>query len=397
MAIDLEFAGIDQIDSQVASRQDRFRAWKQTIENISVLQIGICPLSIIEISLESQEAKRPAVVCRPDSIFIRPTKNSSGEISCLYSGLEFLRRHGGNVDQSFREGVKYQELRGILKVLSESGKSIVGHNVILDLLYLIHIVTGKVPENWDQAKQQVRKYFPSVFDTKLIYETSCQIRKVLPVEKGASQLYRALENIRKAQIGQNVVSILPSGFENFHSRKDYHSAGFDAFQTSILFAELFIAIPVLAGKKESFNQTGLDSAPKRFLENNILAFENLVHSQSSFFPVLDLSDEEIEAQLVPNNILFLSNFEKEITLDELHAHITTLIEKELQILGRPLVYEIFHIYPCKQKHFTMQSCFVEALEPLTAMKLAEILLTNSNELFEVKGLQEYYLRSNESH
>ncbi|RHY30414.1 hypothetical protein DYB32_006348 [Aphanomyces invadans] len=54
----------------------------------------------------------------------------------------------------------------VIQLLGKSGKPVVGHNCLLDFVYLFHQFVGPLPPTLVQFKLQLGKAFPVIFDTK---------------------------------------------------------------------------------------------------------------------------------------------------------------------------------------------------------------------------------------
>lgn len=80
--------------------------------------------------------------------------------------------------------LELQDLIGIttvMKLISESRKLIVGHNMLLDVIYILRQCFGATPDNYNQFKQMTRHIFPKydnvsvqiiIFLTKLNFQPS---------------------------------------------------------------------------------------------------------------------------------------------------------------------------------------------------------------------------------
>lgn len=59
-------------------------------------------------------------------------------------------------------------LSTIFDWISKSSAPIIGHNFLLDLLFVYHNFIGEIPESLDDFKEKIFLKFPKIFDTKLI-------------------------------------------------------------------------------------------------------------------------------------------------------------------------------------------------------------------------------------
>jgi poly(A)-specific ribonuclease len=73
-----------------------------------------------------------------------------------------------------QEEVQIEQAVGFTKVislLSKSGKVILGHNMLLDLLHMIRLFLSPLPDNLDDFKAVVKGTVPSLIDTKVMAST----------------------------------------------------------------------------------------------------------------------------------------------------------------------------------------------------------------------------------
>lgn len=117
-------------------------------------------------------------------------------------------------------------LRLLLKELSASKKLIVGHNCLLDLMYLISQCFESLPADYNQFKALTHSIFPNVIDTKFI-GSSEKFRDLFP---------STVLNLLHERLTQAPFEPVEYTFENpyctysFDSPKE-HEAGYDSFLT----------------------------------------------------------------------------------------------------------------------------------------------------------------------
>mgnify|MGYP002051690254 CR=1 FL=1 len=56
----------------------------------------------------------------------------------------------------------------LMRHVSKSGKPLVGHNCLLDLIKIYHQFFKKLPKYYKEFKKEIHKVFPVIFDTKNI-------------------------------------------------------------------------------------------------------------------------------------------------------------------------------------------------------------------------------------
>lgn len=117
-------------------------------------------------------------------------------------------------------------LRLLLKELSSSKKLIVGHNCLLDLMFLTSQCFEALPENYEQFKALVHRTFPNVIDTKFI-GTSDKFKEMFP-STVLNQLYERLTKDPFKKIEVEFEN--PFNTYSFQYPKE-HEAGYDSYLT----------------------------------------------------------------------------------------------------------------------------------------------------------------------
>lgn len=134
-------------------------------------------------------------------------------------------------------------LRHILKAISSSKKLIVGHNCLLDIMYLINQCFEDLPQNYDDFKKLVHEIFPLIIDTKFI-ANSDKFKEIFP-SSVLNQVYERLQSkpFKTVPIKwQN-----PFVAYNLEFPKE-HEAGYDSFLTGYCFLVIldYLNIPLVA-------------------------------------------------------------------------------------------------------------------------------------------------------
>nr|XP_012151358.1 PREDICTED: poly(A)-specific ribonuclease PARN-like isoform X2 [Megachile rotundata] len=134
-----------------------------------------------------------------------------------------------------KEKLEIQQAVGLsmlMRKIADSGKLIVGHNMLLDLCHIVHQFFGQLPENYLEFKALVHSLFPKVLDTKIICHSQ-QFRECVP----SSNLNILLETISKSPFKvPEVESIDGRGYSMLAEK--CHEAGYDAYITGICFIAL---------------------------------------------------------------------------------------------------------------------------------------------------------------
>jgi hypothetical protein len=139
----------------------------------------------------------------------------------------------------------------ILEVLKESGRPLVGHNFLLDLLFLYsHFVKPTLPETAMGFKTKVARLFPRIYDTKVL-------AKGLDVydDQGDTNL----EGLFRSEGGVAAVAAAAAALEDGAGAAAAHEAGHDAFMTGVVFASLLRRAKAKSLFGEEGSSSGLPS------------------------------------------------------------------------------------------------------------------------------------------
>ncbi|KAL3245275.1 hypothetical protein MRX96_018092 [Rhipicephalus microplus] len=115
----------------------------------------------------------------------------------------------------------------VLELLAASGKLVVGHNMLLDIMHLLYQFVDDLPQNYNEFKSMVRAAFPCLVDTKVLASDN-QIKDSF----ATTALGLLLKQLRcRPSCVPPVESETGYGY-NLDQAK-FHDAGFDAFVTGM--------------------------------------------------------------------------------------------------------------------------------------------------------------------
>ncbi|CAA98954.2 3'-5' exoribonuclease parn-1 [Caenorhabditis elegans] len=127
----------------------------------------------------------------------------------------------------------------ILQVVHMTGKLVVGHNSLLDAMYMYHYFFSHLPANYQMFKDKFNALFPRIMDTKLLAQA---LRFELP---GVGD---SLENLGDYFGSDKSDKTVPPELRGFiepwmnpledESENVYHNAGFDSYVTGEVFLKL---------------------------------------------------------------------------------------------------------------------------------------------------------------
>ncbi|KAF0688373.1 Aste57867_19993 [Aphanomyces stellatus] len=125
----------------------------------------------------------------------------------------------------------------VIQLLGKSNKPVIGHNCLLDFVYLFHQFCGPLPPTLVQFKQQLGKAFPTIYDTKVLALTS-------PASDAfESTSLSAMFDYMRDHLNLDVSSLVLDDANAYHKALQTssdesmpcHEAGFDALMTAIVY------------------------------------------------------------------------------------------------------------------------------------------------------------------
>ena len=121
----------------------------------------------------------------------------------------------------------------VVKMISQSGKVVVGHNMFLDLLHVIHQFLCPLPELFEDFKATLSAVFPSLVDTKVMANTQ-PFRDLIP----SSVLADLVKHVSKKPFQKPAV-LFDEGCSCYsESSEKAHEAGYDAYITGLSFLSM---------------------------------------------------------------------------------------------------------------------------------------------------------------
>ena len=130
-----------------------------------------------------------------------------------------------------REDIKCKGLLYIIEAIIDSGKPMVGHNCLLDILHTYRQFLYPLPESLDKFKQSLSSVFPKLLDTKLIASVE-PLKTFIPVTV-LGDIFSLVSNT-PSQRGLPKVDVkLP---RKYTGKAASHTAWYDAYMTGHCFA-----------------------------------------------------------------------------------------------------------------------------------------------------------------
>eukprot|EP00057_Strongylocentrotus_purpuratus_P028162 XP_011682636.1 PREDICTED: poly(A)-specific ribonuclease PARN [Strongylocentrotus purpuratus] len=121
----------------------------------------------------------------------------------------------------------------VMKMISESGKVVVGHNMMLDVIHMMHQFTGPLPDTLLEFKSMVGCVFSRLLDTKVMANTQ-PFKELFPMT-GLNDL---MSKCDEEPFRRPHIVIPPSGFVDYTANQKFHEAAYDAYVTGVCFATM---------------------------------------------------------------------------------------------------------------------------------------------------------------
>lgn len=121
----------------------------------------------------------------------------------------------------------------VIHAISKSGKLVVGHNMLLDVMHTIHQFYCPLPEELQDFKEVTMCVFPRLLDTKLMAST--QPFKDLITNTSLAELEKQLKEtpFKSPQVEA------AEGFPSYNTAQEQlHEAGYDAYITGLCFISM---------------------------------------------------------------------------------------------------------------------------------------------------------------
>ncbi|XP_070530991.1 poly(A)-specific ribonuclease PARN isoform X2 [Cardiocondyla obscurior] len=123
-------------------------------------------------------------------------------------------------------------LSNLLKKIVESGKIIVGHNMLLDLCHIVHQFFTPLPSDYAEFKTLLHGLFPRLLDTKVLCQSQ-QFKEFV----SSSNLNLLFDIVKKPPFSIPEVESV-EGRSYSVSTDKLHEAGYDAYITGLCFIAL---------------------------------------------------------------------------------------------------------------------------------------------------------------
>lgn len=172
--------------------------------------------------------------------------------------------------------------RHVIDLLSSEQKLIVGHNCFLDIAHVYSKFIGPLPETPEKFVASVNKCFPHIVDTKILMNTNSMLQERM--KKSRKSLASAFSMFcpQIAAGSKSTELVTPSQVkvkvEVDDSRSSSwnpggkHEAGYDAFMTGCIFAQLCSDLGVDFKLHESSKQLAFNEKLQKYINHLYLSY-----------------------------------------------------------------------------------------------------------------------------
>ncbi|XP_058013596.1 poly(A)-specific ribonuclease PARN isoform X4 [Ahaetulla prasina] len=164
------------------------------------------------------------------------TVETEKERYMIISKVDEEERKRREQEKQAREQEELKDAVGFSRVihaLANSGKLVVGHNMLLDVMHTIHQFYCSLPEDFSEFKELATCVFPRLLDTKLMAST--QPFKEIIKNTSLAELEKRLKEMPFSP--PRVESA--KGFPSYNTASEQlHEAGYDAYITGLCFISM---------------------------------------------------------------------------------------------------------------------------------------------------------------
>ena len=129
----------------------------------------------------------------------------------------------------------------VVRLIREHKKPIIGHNILMDIMYLHEKCFKPLPESYEEFKSSVNANFPPIYDTRhIISNLKCELKSDLKHKETfrGTSLLRLYEECKGTQIRGQLYQ--PAVLDNLAGGTGMreHDAGYDSYLVGVVFVRL---------------------------------------------------------------------------------------------------------------------------------------------------------------
>ncbi|XP_047346953.1 pre-piRNA 3'-exonuclease trimmer-like [Vespa velutina] len=215
------------------------------------------------------------------------TTNNDKEVTIFVVTLEVRKilekEEKQNLDETLLDS--YVGFTKVFNFLIDLKKPIVGHNPLLDLMYMYKLFYKSLPKNYKEFKTEIHKLFPKIFDTRcLSFQLKDNNKEDLCSSHSLGSLYYFFSEGRGSNhIPKSVTIETGYTIKNLYKA---HDAGFDSYLTAYIFIKMAY-VYIIAKKEETFPYD---------IVNGVEEFMNYINLPHTFNFYLKLDGEDPETE-----------------------------------------------------------------------------------------------------
>ncbi|XP_034248120.1 poly(A)-specific ribonuclease PARN-like isoform X2 [Thrips palmi] len=181
-----------------------------------------------------------------DAVQLETCDDSSFAMKISRGGGEELRklREEEKMKKEWKEFEETVGLSHLIKMISESGKLVIGHNCFLDVCHMVNRFRYSLPSNYDNFKELVHHIFPRVLDTKYM-SIAAQFKELIP----SNVLGHMRGTLSEAPFEMPIVEGNMEGRSYSDLVDKSHEGGYDAFMTGQCFLSMCQYLAKDVGRK----------------------------------------------------------------------------------------------------------------------------------------------------
>lgn len=193
--------------------QPSFEATFMTIEKINVEKeekIAAGRKGVYEVALKKEIGFR----------YIIEALSTGGDITKIPTSM-FIVSHDGESSVWLDAGKIERDLADIQKKLEKKLRTIIGHNMFMDMAFVYQAFIGELPESVVDFQSEIHRLFPRVIDTKFIATSAGHA--------GFQDSSSLSELHNKYKDKSTPVIEVPAKFNGYANKEKLHEAGYDSF------------------------------------------------------------------------------------------------------------------------------------------------------------------------
>ena len=157
-------------------------------ENFKECKSKVCEW--ISSKLENASLKLEVITPMVQYVLHKDLRNNYNNIwtTTDYKSIDVMKISGNAEDDLFKkDNLKevvldiYLGFSKVFKLLASSKKTIIGHNILLDLMFMHQQFYKPLPDSYKEFKSNIHTLFPQIYDTKFL---SFELRKLYGKDEG---------------------------------------------------------------------------------------------------------------------------------------------------------------------------------------------------------------------